>query len=383
VLLCDILAIVMSLLSVRCKLIPTASQAESLSRTVDAFSAACNHVLRIARAEQNFSKFALQKLTYQDIRAEFGLSANLAVRAIARVGKRKGKRTGGFKATSVDYDQRILSVKVKDEIISLTTVDGRLSIPLKIGGYQRHLLRTAESIQGGQLVRGQKGKWYIHLHCKFADKTPQEPTGSLGVDLGIKNLATDSDGNHYSGTLVEATRQRYAKLRADLQRCGSRSAKRHLKKLSGREARFRRDTNHKIAKHLVETAKRTGRELKLEDLSGIRDRVRLRKPQRAKHHSWSFYQLREFISYRAVRDGVPLGLVDARNTSRTCSQCGHCEKANRKSQAEFKCCLCGYSANADYNAACNISRADVVQPIVAWDGCNLVHGVPAVTSPRL
>ncbi|MEX2535947.1 MAG: transposase [Trueperaceae bacterium] len=340
-------------------------------------------MLKVARAEQNFSKFVLQKLTYQDVRAGFGLSANLAVRAIARVGKRKGKRTGGFKATSVDYDQRILSVKIKDETISLTTVNGRLTIPLKIGGYQRHLLRTALSIQGGQLVRGQKSKWYIHLQCKFADETPQEPNGALGVDLGIQNLATTSEGQTFTGANVEQARQKFLRHRSSLQKRGSRSAKRRLKKVAGREARFRRDTNHKIAKHVVETAKRTGRKLKLEDLSGIRDRVRLRRSQRAKHSGWSFYQLREFVQYRAVRDGVPLGLVDARNTSRTCSACGHCEKSNRKRQAEFRCCSCGYSANADVNAAINIAMADVVQPIVAWSGCSSVHDAPAVTSPRL
>jgi transposase len=80
---------------------------------------------------------------------------------------------------------------------------------------------------------------------------------------------------------------------------------------------------------------------------------------------------------------VVLGLVGACNTSRTCNKCGHCEKANRKSQAEFRCCLCDYSANADFSAACNIARAPVIVPIVAWDGCSLVHDVPAVTSPRL
>lgn len=364
----------MSLRSVRCKIQPSASQAKSLSRTVDAFTAACNDVLKIARTENNFSKFALQKLCYTDIRERHNLSANLAVRAIARVGKRKGKRTGGFKATSVDYDQRILSLK--DEVLSLTTVDGRLKMPLAIGNYQRHLLRTAESIQGGQLVRGRRGKWYIHLQCRFADQTPQEPNGALGVDLGVNNIATTSDGVSFTGADIERKRQQYQNHRTGLQTCGTRSAKRRLQKVAGREARFRRDTNHKVARTLVETAQRTSREIKLEDLSGIRDRTRLRKSQRAKHHSWSFYQLREFIAYRCVRDGVPLGLVDPRNTSRTCSVCGHCDKGNRKSQAEFLCKACGHAEHADVNAARNISRADVLQPIVSWVDANAGHAIP-------
>ncbi|WP_245393669.1 transposase [Allomeiothermus silvanus] len=142
----------MSLLSVKCKLIPNASTADKLSRTVDQFANACNYALRVARQENVWNKFALQKLVYRELRERFGLSANLAVRAIARVGKRKGHKAGGFKATSVDYDQRILSVNVKDEAVSLSTVDGRVRVPMRIAGYQRHLLRSAKSIQGGQLV---------------------------------------------------------------------------------------------------------------------------------------------------------------------------------------------------------------------------------------
>ncbi len=105
----------------------------------------------------------------------------------------------------------------------------------------------------------------------------------------------------------------------------------------------------------------------LEDLRHIRSRTeaRLRKSQRAKHSSWSFWQLRFFLQYKAALAGVLLHTVDPRNTSRACSQCGHCEKANRKSQAHFTCKNCGYSCNADWNAAKNISVAAVMQPIVS------------------
>ncbi|MFB3131144.1 MAG: RNA-guided endonuclease InsQ/TnpB family protein [Rhodothermales bacterium] len=109
-----------------------------------------------------------------------------------------------------------------------------------------------------------------------------------------------------------------------------------------------------ISKWLVEKAKDTGCAIALEELSGIRKRTTVRKSQRARHHSWSFFQLRSFIEYKAKRAGVPVVLVDPRNTSRTCSACGHCEKKNRKSQSEFVCRACGHSMNADWNAALNI-----------------------------
>jgi IS605 OrfB family transposase len=138
-----------------------------------------------------------------------------------------------------------------------------------------------------------------------------------------------------------------------------------LQQNSGREQRFMRDTNHKISKALVKKAAQTRKALALEDLTGIRQRVTVRRAQRYERHSWAFYQLRQFLTYKAAWIGVCLVLVDPRNTSRTCSACGHCEKANRQSQASFTCQRCGMSMHADWNAAINISRAAVKPPMVA------------------
>jgi putative transposase len=126
--------------------------------------------------------------------------------------------------------------------------------------------------------------------------------------------------------------------------------------LAGKEARFRRHENHVISKAIVQTAKGTGRGIGLEDLKGIRDRITARSGDaRNRLSDWSFHQLYGFLLYKAQDAGIPIVQVDPRNTSRTCSVCGHCEKANRKSQEEFLCKHCGFSANADWNAARNIA----------------------------
>jgi putative transposase len=109
----------------------------------------------------------------------------------------------------------------------------------------------------------------VHITQTKADPTPDEPTGFLGVDLGIVNLATDSDGETYSGADVDRTRQWYALRRAALQRVKTKSSKRHLKRLSGRQRRFQKDTNQRINKRLVATAKRAGRGIALEDVRRI------------------------------------------------------------------------------------------------------------------
>src|SRR5262249_3936827 len=156
--------------------------------------------------------------------------------------------------------------------------------------------------------------------------------------------------NIYTGDVVERVRRRRHRSRRSYQRTGTKSAKPRLKRLARREANYRRNENHRIAKELVRLAKDTGRGIGLEDLKHIRERTTVRAKDRAKHSGWAFAQLQCFVCYKAKLAGVPVVFVDARNTSRTCSACGHCEKANRKSQAEFACVHCGFSDQADRNA---------------------------------
>ena len=139
-----------------------------------------------------------------------------------------------------------------------------------------------------------------------------------------------------------------------------------LHRRARKEANFRRNTNHVLSKRLVEKAKGTIRGIALEDLKGLRDRLRFRKPQRSRMAGWGFNQLRQFIAYKAQQAGVKLLLVDPKHTSQMCAQCGHVERANRSSQARFCCKQCRHNAHADYNAVQNIrAKALVNEPIVS------------------
>jgi IS605 OrfB family transposase len=271
---------------------------------------------------------------------------------------------------SVRYDARSYTL-LSHERVSLNTLDGRVTCLLVLGEHQRLQLRdTAWEIGGADLV-WQRGTYYLHVtqHREASDLSSAPPAcGTLGVDLGIVNLATDSDGEQFTGQQVHVVRARYHLRRRRLQRCGTRNAKRRIRRMGQCEARFQQDTNHCISKQLVRKAIISRKALALEDLSGIRERTTVRREYRYARHSWAFFQLRTYIAYKAAWAGVPLHLVDARNTSRTCSTCGHCEKANRKSQAEFLCQRCGFATHADYNAALNISRqqwAAVNQPMAS------------------
>jgi putative transposase len=175
---------------------------------------------------------------------------------------------------------------------------------------------------------------------------------------------------------VRKARARYVARRAALQRVGTRSATHRLKQMSGQERRYMKDVNHRIAKTLVHKAVISRKALALEDLTGIRETVTVRREHRYERHSWAFYQLRLHIAYKAAWAGIPVYLVDPAYTSQTCSRCGYCAEANRQSQASFLCQQCGFCCHADSNAAINIALA-------ARQAANGSAGTSAVTSPRL
>jgi IS605 OrfB family transposase len=193
-----------------------------------------------------------------------------------------------------------------------------------------------------------------------------DPEDWLGVDLDIVHLAADSDGETWGGSKVELVRRIFAHRRRNLQRKGTRAARRKLRAIKGRQARFQADTNHTIAKAIVQKAQRTGRGLALEDLRGIRGRVTAKRRQRARMANWGFHQLKSFVVYKAALAGVPVVLVDPRDTSRQCSCCGVIDKASRRTRDDFLCTACGHAMAADTNAALTIrARAAVNRPMVA------------------
>lgn len=351
-------------LTVKVKLLPKLVEKQSLLKTMERFNDACNYISEVAFKNKQYGRVTLHRLTYYDVRDRFNLSAQFAVRAIGKVSesyRAEKKKLHKFKRYSaVIYDEKLLSFR-NLSIASILTVDGRYKIPIIFGEYaklgQHRILGQADLIF-------MKGKFFLCLVIDLSDGTSIEPTEYLGVDFGIVNLATDSTGETFRGDTVDAARQRFTKLKKRLQSRGTKSAKRHLKRLSGKERRFKRDNNHIIAKKLVRKAKGTLNAIALEDLKGFRATVG--KAFRERFGKWSFDELRRFVEYKARIEGIPVVAIDPRNTSRTCSRCGHCEKANRVSQSEFTCRQCGFSTNADFNAAVNIAaRAAVSRPIVS------------------
>jgi putative transposase len=353
-------------LAVRLKLEPNPEQAKILLHTLESANVACNLISDSAWANQTFGRYALHKANYYGIKARFDLAAQVVVRCISKVAdayKLNCKVRHNFRPHgSIAYDERILRFKDGDRV-SIWGLGGRLVVRFACGDYQRRFLpfRKGEV----DLVYWNQ-TFYLSVVCQVDEPPIAEIADIVGVDLGLVNLATDSDGVVYSGAAVEQKRRRYAHRRRNLQRKKTRSARRKLHRLRGQQARYQRDVNHCISKAIVAVAQRTARGVALEDLQGIRKRVTARRRQRARLANWSFAQLRFFLEYKARLAGVEVLLVDPRNTSRTCPVCGCVDKRNRCSQSNFRCTRCGYSALADWCAAREIrARAVVNRPMVA------------------
>jgi IS605 OrfB family transposase len=342
-------------LTIRLKLLPTVEQRPVLFDTIKRFNAAASYAAKVGFEAGVFSQPSIHARCYRELRERFGLSSQMAVRAI-------GKAVEAFKRDktvcpvfredgAVIYDPRILSFKGLDTV-SLWTPKGRLRIALIFGEYQEERF---DRMKGQVDLVYRDGEFYLFAAIAIPDGSPIEPQDFLGVDLGIANLATDSKGKRHTGADVEKIRRKHNLQRKRLSRKGTKGAHKKMRRIGRKEARFRRHQNHVISKTIVQTAQRTACGIALEALQGIRKRVTARGGDaRNRLGSWAFAQLGGFVVYKARLAGMPIEFVDPRYTSRTCAECGHREKSNRKSQAEFQCQACGHEAPADANAARNI-----------------------------
>ncbi|MCM2576658.1 transposase [Streptomyces sp. MTZ3.1] len=238
--------------------------------------------------------------------------------------------------------------------VSIWTVAGRLrGVPYI--GHRDHLAMLARCRRGESDLVHRDGRWFLLATCEVeAAPLNTDPVDWIGVDRGVVNLATTSDGGNHTGRRLDRYRRWQARKRKELQAKRTRSANRRLKRRAKKEARHATHTNHKIAKTIVADAQRTGRGIALEDLGGIRDRGRLPAHQRARVSSWPFHQLGEHLAYKAQRAGVPFLEVDSAYTSQRCPRCGHTARNNRPCRDRFCCRRCGLAGPADVVAGVNV-----------------------------
>ena len=338
-------------LTLKIKLLPCEEQKEILLSTMKESNSACNSISEIAFSKHLFNQFKLHKETYYLIKNNFNLSAQMAVRCIGKVTDsykldKKVKRT--FKELgSITYDSRIMTYK-PNNIVSLWCVGGRQNFK-----FVCHNLNYLPYVQGEADLVYKKGKFYLFQTVEVPEEEIKDIEDFIGCDFGQSDVCMLSDGTNFNSTQLKKVRKKYTKVRASVQCKGTKGSKKLLKRLSGKESRFVSISNHTISKIIVTMAKEQSKCIAIEDLSNIRKTAKPKnKAMKTELNRWSFYQLRQFLTYKAKLSGVKLVVIPPQYTSKTCNNCYHIGDRNGKM---FKCKNCNNIADADHNAAKNIA----------------------------
>jgi putative transposase len=353
--------------TVRLYIGPDPEQASALLETLRQHTACFNAVAAYAWEHRERNGVRLHHATYRGLREKFpSLPAQLVVAARVRateavksafmLRKRGRKVSCPISAlTPIRYDPRAYTIKLQQGVVSLSSVAGRIKVPFTVDPHARNLLERAVEFDSADLIY-RKGRFWLHVAVTLPDVEFRPSGNVVGVDLGIARPAVCSNNRFFGERRWKEVERRYFRLRRSLQRKGTRSAKRHLKKLAGKVNRFRRDCDHVLSRRIVDSVQ-PGTVIVVEDLRDVRSRAKRRgKAARRRLHSWSFARLRAFLTYKAAAKGCKVVAVNPRYTSQTCSRCGHVHRSNRRSQSHFVCRVCGFELNADLNAARNIAR---------------------------
>jgi putative transposase len=350
--------------TVRVCLRPTPEQAAVLAETTRQFTAVVNAVAAHGHAAGEKNGVRLHHATYHPQKARWPalvsdhhvqarVKATEAIKSALALAK-QGRNVSAPRSRSCPprYNVHTFKVDWPASAVRLSTTGGRITIPFAVPAYAAHLI-------GGKVCTAdlihRDGKWFLHIVVALPAPEVAPVDDVIGVDLGIAQPAVTSDNRFLGKRAWRNTESRYFQQRRALQAKGTTSARRHLRRVKGKQSRFRRDCDHVLSKRIVQGTT-PGATIVVENLTNIRARVKTRHGKQARRvHGWSFAQLRGFIEYKAEARGVTVCGVDPRNTSRTCPRCGHVAKRKRPSRSLFRCQECGYTLHADLAASRNIA----------------------------
>ncbi|WP_273836260.1 transposase [Halococcus sp. PRR34] len=345
-----------------------------LEATIDAYRDGCQMAADMAWPNTK-SKSDVQPLAYDTIREETELGSQHAILATHQAAeaitgcyerRSKGLKTSKprFTAPTVTYDTRTMTL-FENNAVSLATVDGRvrcsLVLPQDDDGYQWQFLNDERWELTESTLTARDGAYYLHMGFRRfrteqereADKETAEDGTVLGVDLGVNNLAVTSTGLFISGGELTHWQNEYEKRRGSLQQTGTRWAHEAMQRVGRKEETRFTILLHEASNAILAEARENGcTHIAFEELTDIRERL----PWATWQHRWAFRKLYEFVSYKAVEDGISVRQIPPNYTSQQCSHtdCGFTHEDNRDG-GSFECLKCGYSVHADYNAAKNIA----------------------------
>lgn len=351
-------------MTVRVILRPSPEQCAILAKTSEQFTAAFNHAVEIGwnaglknATQLHYVAYYAVKMAHPTLVSDHVNQARVKAAEALRSAfalKAKGKTVGMPRSFACPprFNKNTYKLDWSKQTVRMSTTAGRQTIAFDVPGYAKKYI--GGPVDSADLIF-RNGKWWLHVVVTVNAPQIEPSTEVVGVDLGLAHPAVTSDGKFLGKRHWREVEKRYFRLKRRLQKAGTKSAKRHLRQMRGTQQRFRRDCDHVLSKRIVQSAQ-PGTTIAVENLTNIRSRTKIkRKTETSRRiHGWSFAQLRGFIEYKAEEWGCTVAGVDPRHTSQTCSRCGHQARNNRRSRGLFKCRECGFTLNADLNAARNI-----------------------------
>ncbi len=300
------------------------------------------------------NRYKLHHFTYYKAKDKFNLPSQYIINAIRvasqtlkSVKANKGNKPIYKEIIPLDFDKRTFTFSF--DKVRITMPKGRINIPINIPEYYWKYLDW--SYQTMKIIYDKKfNRMFLHIILSRDIAIPSNSDGFQGIDVGINNIAVTSNKQFFNSKRTKNIKSKFRYLRSRLQCKGTRASRKLLKKISGREKRFMRQCNHEISKAIVSSVD-IGDTIVMEDIKGIRG-CRTSKKRRYWLNNWSYYQLRQFIEYKARLHGNRVILVDPRNSSKTCSRCLSLNTIRKGS--DFHCLNCSYHLNADLNASMNL-----------------------------
>jgi putative transposase len=339
------------------KLKCTEEDRTALLMTMEAYTVAFNMAADWGFANRTTNRFKAQDGVYREIRNVIPeLNSSLVQTAIhcsceALKGVKLKKSPYRRTYAAMRYSKKSIRVVLDHGFLSLTTVKGRRKINFDFPEYMRIKFDGWRVVSSTISRRRDSKDFYLGVVVERKLPTMEKGSGVLGVDRGLRNIAVTSNNEFFNSKVLNSIRGRYAYNRATLQARGTRSAKRRLRKIAGRERRFIAYQNHVITRAIASAPYSY---FILEDLTNIGRKDEKNGSLRHKLRSWPFNQFEEFLNYKAEELGKQVIKVPPEGTSITCSKCGHIERENRMGNV-LRCRRCGYEINIDLNAARNIA----------------------------
>lgn len=340
---------------------------ELIVKTIELYKKGLQHCVDVAWGMKIRNNIQLHPFVYQDLK-KMGLPSQLSISCIKQAcGMVKKARSNPIiNKVSIRYNTP-RSFSFKNNVLSISTIQGRVKIPIKIPNYALDYFdwKIKES-----LLTKNKEKYYFTFTFAGEDvQSSNQHQRILGIDLGVNKLAVTSDNKFY-GKNIKKLRIKHDKLVSTLQSKGTKSAKKKLKKLSGGWRRFMTWSNHNISKKIVESLK-SGDVVVMEDLKGIRKTAKYNKWV----HKWAFFQMQKFIEYKALAKGIRVVYINPKYTSKSCNRCRSLNTSRHS--GFFECLSCFHSLDSDLNGSRNIAKrymrnmslGSVTSPNVSDDEC--------------